>query len=127
MKALDAAIPGLAKVWREAIKPACGTTRRWPGSLVVTDESQRVYLDDGYHGKRFALNLVTMELAETVLHVSSGEWAAHGGPNHDEAVDAIPNGAAVITCEWSEYTRAFSMTVQVAKGAIPEQLAAAAA
>jgi hypothetical protein len=121
---LDQAIPGLADVWRQ-IKAACNTVQRTPKSLCIADEPRKMILDDGWIGRRFALDLRTMELSETVLHVSAEDGAAHGGDNHDRAVEGIPNGAAVIDCEYNDYHRSFLMTVTVAKGAIPAQLTAA--
>lgn len=120
---LDAALPGLSKVWKQ-IKATCGTSQRTPKSLTFTDAPQQMMLDDGYLGRRFALNLVTMELSEGSYHVSSGEWAVHAGSNNDQAIEGIPNGMAVIDCEWHDYYGVFMMTVQVARGAIPAQLSA---
>ncbi len=119
---LDGAIPGLAKLWTQ-IKAGTGTRCRAPKSLTITDDARPEYLNDGEMGRRYALDLRTMALSES-LSMSSGEWAAHGGSNHDEEMRGIQDGAALVSCVWHDYYRYFSITIQVAKGAIPAQLAA---
>ncbi len=119
---LDAVIHGLAAIWR-LIKADTNTKVRCPKGVTVTDEPQRLYLDDGQCARRYPLNLATMELGVGVS-VSSGEWAVHAGPNHTESIDGVPNAAAVIDCVWHDYFRYFSVTVTVAKGAIPAQMTA---
>jgi uncharacterized protein (TIGR03032 family) len=58
-----------------------------------------------------------------VLHVSSGEAACHAGPNNDQAVEDVPNGFALVDCEWHDFYGSFLMRIQVRPGAIPAQLA----
>jgi len=117
---LDAVIPGFSKVWKQ-IKAECGTKKRCPSSLTITDRAASMALNDSSLGQRFALDLQTMKLSGG-LHVSGGEWAIHSGDNHDKPVDGVPNAAAVISCEWNDFYGFFSIDIQVADGAIAKQL-----
>lgn len=81
---LDAAVPGLGNVWR-ALKAHVGTRCRCPKSLTIRETPVPVHLNEGECGARAALDLSSMTLAEP-RHISSGEWACHGGSNHDQAV-----------------------------------------
>lgn len=119
---LTTIIPGLDKVWKQ-IKAECGTKARTPKTVSITDASSPMYPDDASLCRRFALNIETMSLSGGI-HVSAGEWAVHAGPNHDEAVEGVGNGQALIDCEWNDYYGTFYMRIQVAKGAIPAQLTA---
>lgn len=119
---LDGIIPGLQKVWKQ-IKADCGTKKRCPSSVALTTRPASMYLDDASLGRRFALDLRTMELSDG-LHVSGGEWACHGGTNNDQAIDGVPDGAAVISCEWNDYHGYFSIDIQVAESALPKQIGA---
>lgn len=118
----EKALPGFAKLWK-ALKAETDTRCRAPKGITFTDEPQRLCLNDGELCRRFALDLRTMALSGA-LHVSGGEWAAHGGSNNDSAIDEIPDGFAVLDCVWHDYYRYFSVTLTVRKGAIPQQLAA---
>ncbi len=117
---LDALIPGFQKIWK-AIKADTGTSQRCPKTVTFTDTAQPMCLDDRSCGRRFALDLTTMQLSKSV-HVSAGEWAVHAGPNHDEALKGVGNGQALISCEWNDYYRSFYINIQVAPGSIPQQL-----
>ena len=119
---LDSMIPGLSKVWA-AIKAECRTSQRTPKSVTIADGPQAMMLDDGFLGRRFALDLATMTVSKGV-HVSGGEWACHAGKNHDEGLQGVPNGTALIDCEWNDVHRSFSMRIQVAVGAMPAQMTA---
>ena len=119
---LDAAIPGLAKVWRQ-IKDDIGSKIRCPKRLTVRDEAAEMYLIDGECGRRYALDLANMTLGG-YLPVSSGEWRCHAGPLHEERIEGVPNAAAVVEVSWHEYYRAAYLSIQVASGAIPAQLSA---
>lgn len=116
---LEVLLPGFKAIW-PTIKAACSTTQRAPKSVTFTDESSPAHLNDGECGKRFTLNLATMELGPA-QHISSGEWACHAGDNHDRAVVGVPSTHAVLVCVYHDYYRMFSMRVQVSK--LPEQLA----
>lgn len=118
----EKALPGFANLWKQ-IKAETGTRCRGPKGIEFRDEPTKLYLNDGELCRRFGLDLRTMELSDAV-HVSSGEWAAHGGANHDGEVGEIPDGCAVLDCVWHDYYRYFSVTVTVRKGAIPAQIAA---
>jgi hypothetical protein len=115
----EAALKGFTGLWK-AVKVETGTSQRNPKLLVLTDEPQDLYLDDGYVGKRWGLNLSTMELTQS-LHISSGEWACHAGSNNDRAVTNIPVGYANVTAVWSDHHRSFELTVQVALGRLLPQ------
>jgi hypothetical protein len=118
---LDQAVPGLGTVWRE-IKRRIETRVRCPNSLWLREEPAPMHLNDGESGCRFAVDLATMTLSDESLSASSGEWACHGGSNHDEAVDDVPGAAALVEVVWHDYYRYASLTLQVAPGALRRQL-----
>lgn len=119
---LDTIIPGLAEVWKQ-MKADCRTSQRTPKTVEVVDYGQKMCPNDTSCCRRFALDLRTMKLVGA-LHVSAGEWAVHGGDNHDKGVDGIGDGQALIDCEWNDYYKTFYMRIQVREGAIVPQLAA---
>lgn len=119
MSDVETLLPGFAKIW-PAIKAATLTTQRCPKRVVFTDRPESVCLNDGEMGKRFALNLETMTLSG-FLHISSGEWACHSGSNNDEEIRNLPLNIAVLTCEYHDYYRTFTMTVQVNPANMPKQ------
>lgn len=118
---IEKLLPGFRKIW-PVIKSACGTTQRCPKRVVFTDTPEPVILHDGEIGKRFTLDLATMELGQA-QHISSGEWACHAGDNHDRAVVGIPTTHAVLICDYHDYYRSFTVRVQVTK--LPEHLTTA--
>lgn len=122
IKKLDDAeklLPGFRKLWKQ-IKQECGTKQARPKSITFRDSPNKFIPHDHDLARRFALNLETMKLSPG-LHVSSGEWACHGGSNNDEAI-SVPSGMAVLNCSWSDYYRTFSIDIQVAPGCIPKQI-----
>ena len=120
MAELEVLLPGFKALW-PSLKAVCGSSQRCPKSVTFTDEPQALHLNDGECGKRFALDLATMELGPG-QHVSSGEWAVHAGSNHDAPVVGVPSTHAVLVCVWHDYYRSFSVTVQVKE--LPKQLKA---
>ncbi len=116
---IEVLLPGFKAVWPK-MKAACGTSQRCPKSVTFTDTPQQVFPDDHDCAKRFALNLESMDLSSSV-HISSGEWACHAGPNNDGAVHDVPGNQALITCTYNDFYRSFSMVVQVSK--LPAQIA----
>ncbi len=119
---LDAAIPGLAGVWR-AIKARIETTIRVPKSLVLRESAEPMQLsDNGESGRRYALDLRTMTLGDVERRVSGGEWACHAGSNNDSGVTGVPSSAAMVEVRWHEYYRYASLDVQVAPGVLARQL-----
>lgn len=119
---LDTIIPGLSEVWK-AIKADTRTKKRCPSSVAISTHPASMALNDSFSGRRYALDLRTMELSEG-LHVSGGEWACHGSTNNDQAIDGVPDGAAVLSCEWNDYYHVFSLDIQVAESAMPKQIGA---
>jgi len=119
---VDALLPGFKAVWKR-MKVECRTSQRCPKAVTFSDTPWPVYPNDYDSAKRFALNLETMALSESV-HISAGEWAVHAGPNNDGAVKDVPANMALITCTYNDFHRSFSMTIQVAK--LPEQVTAKA-
>lgn len=119
MADIEAVLPGFKQIW-PTIKAATGSSQRCPKSVVFTDSARPVYLNDGEMGKRFALDLRTMQLSNEVYHISSGEWACHGGPNNDREVTGIPDNMALLTVSWHDYYRTFTVEIQVNR--LPEQL-----
>jgi hypothetical protein len=122
---LDAAVPGLGRVWRE-LKERTGTRCRCPKSLVLREAPEAMHLNDGECGRRYALDLANMRLSDEALPVSSGEWACHGGPNHEEKIDGVPPGAALVELVWQDYHRYASLAIQVPPGSLRRLLPAAA-
>lgn len=114
-------LPGFSKLWK-AIKADTGTTQRAPKSFSFTDKPWPAIMNDGECGRRYALNLETMELSGR-LHMSSGDWGIPGVSNNDQAIESVPANAAVVTVIWHDYYRSFSVEFQVA--ALPAQLQAA--
>jgi hypothetical protein len=119
---LDTIFPGFAQVWRE-IKKDTGTKKRCPSFLHFTTTPSKMMPGDAYLGRRYALDLRTMKLSEG-LHVSGGEWACHAGSNNDQAIKGVPDGAAVLSCEWNDYYGVFTIDIQVAENAMPKQIGA---
>lgn len=119
---LDKAVPGLSVVWRK-IKQAAGTTIRVPKTLVLRDAAASLCLNDGEMARRYALDLATMALGGE-RQASSGEWAVHAGPNNDREVTDVPSTSAMVEFTWHEYYRYATLTLQVAPGALPQQLQA---
>jgi hypothetical protein len=111
--------PGFTELWRK-IKASCRTSVRCPKSVTVTDEPTAMYPDDDACARRFAVDLHTMAILGEV-HVSCGGWAI-SNRGQDKGVIAIPNGQAVVSCEWSDFHRYFSMTVEVPKGTLPAEI-----
>ena len=120
---LDAAIPGLAAV-RRAVKTRTQVQVRVPKTLTITDESRSMHLNDGESGRRFGLDLQTMELSEAALFVSSGEWTCHGGPQNTQPIGEAPNAYALVDCVWHDYYGTFLLTIQVRPGALARELGA---
>lgn len=118
MADVEALLPGFKKIWPE-IKSMTGTSQRCPKRVRFTNYPEKVYLNDGEMGKRFALNLATMEISGS-YHISSGEWACHGGSNNDQEVDEVPVNMAMVTCEYHDYYKMFTMTVQVNPANMPK-------
>lgn len=118
---LDTIIPGLQKVWKQ-IKRDTGTKKRCP-NVYLTTQPASVALNDNFLGRRYGLDLRTMELSNG-LHISGGEWACHGGSNNDQAVKGVPDGYALITCEWNDYYGIFTLDIQVAESAMPKKIGA---
>jgi hypothetical protein len=110
-------------VWRE-IKRRIDTSIRCPKSLWLRDTPAPMHLNDGECARRYALDLATMRLSDEALSVSSGEWACHGGSNHDEAVDGVPAASALVEIVWHDYYRNASLTLQVPPGSLRRQLSA---
>jgi hypothetical protein len=121
---LDQAVPGLGNVWRE-IKRRIETSIRCPKSLWLRDTPEPMHLNDGECARRYALDLATMTLSDKALSVSSGEWACHGGSNHDEAVGGVPVASALVEIVWHDYYRNASLTLQVPPGSLRRALSAA--
>lgn len=120
---IETLLPGFKAVWPK-MKAACATSQRCPKSVTFTDTPSPAYPNDYDCARRFALDLRTMELSQSV-HISCGEWATPGQKNNDGAVSDVPENMALITCTYNDYYRTFSMTVQVK--ALPKQLAGSAA
>ena len=118
---LDSILPGLDGVWK-AIRKKIDTKVRCPKRVYLTDEPNAVHMNDGESGRRFALELSRMELSDSNLSVSSGEWACHGGDNNDREINEIPNGFALVDAVWHDYYRYAVLTVVVAPGALTAQL-----
>ena len=112
--------PVARKLWKN-LKASCRTAQRCPKHVTVTDEPEGCYPNDNYCAARYAVDLTSGKLLGS-LHVSAGEWAMHAGSNNDQEVRDVPVNHALVTCEWNDYYRSFSMTVQVAKGMMPAQL-----
>jgi hypothetical protein len=117
---IETLLPGFRKIW-PAIKADTGTTQRCPKSVTFTDTVSPMVVHDFECGRRYALNLETMELSGR-LHVSGGDWAVHAGSNNDQEVRDLPGNAAVLSVTWNDYYRSFSVELQVAK--LPEALSA---
>ena len=103
------------KHWRviwNRIKADTGTSQRKPRSVSIMSDARQVILNDGECAKRFAVDMLTGELSERSLHVSSGEWACHGGSNNDQGVTGLPANTLVVTVIWQEYYRSLSLDVQ---------------
>lgn len=111
--------PGFANLWR-AVKKSTGTRVRCPKSVLVTDEPWSMCPNDSSCARRFAVDLATMKVLGE-RHVSCGEWAM-ANKGQDRAVVDIPAGQAVVSCEWNDYYRFFSMTVEVAPGTLAPQV-----
>ncbi len=105
-------LPGFKKAVWAHIKKITGTSQRGPKTLIVTDQPYAVMLNDGECGKRFAINLETMKVSPETYHISSGEWACHGGRNNDGEIQGVPSNMAVVTVEWQEYYRTMTVTIQ---------------
>ena len=118
---IEDALPGFKSLWKE-IKAETHSRVRSPRSVELSDKPERMCPDDSSCCRRFAVDLTGMRIVRSI-HVSAGEWACHGS-NRDEAVDEIPNGAALVDCEWNDYYRMFSIRVQVREGAISTKLLA---
>ncbi len=95
---------------------------RCPKSLWLRDEPAPLHLNDGESARRYALDLATMTLSDESLAVSSGEWACHGGSNHDLAVDSVLGAAALVEIVWHDCYQFAALTLQVAPGALRRQL-----
>jgi len=120
MSDIETLLPGFKSVWPK-IKAECGSTQRCPKRVCFIDKPEAVYPQDYDCARRFSLNLETMELVGSA-NISCGEWANHGGNNHDREVIGIPNNMALLTCTYNDYYHTFTMVVQVAK--LPEQISA---
>lgn len=118
---LDALVPGFSKVWKQ-IKAETGTKKRCPSSVSFTDQARPMCLNDSSLGRRFALDLVSMKLSAG-QHVSAGEWAVSASKNPDGALQGVPNGAALISCEWNDFYGFFSIDIQVSEGSVPKAMA----
>ena len=116
---LDNVIPGLANVWKQ-IKTQCGTKKRVP-TIILADYAEAMCPNDDSLCRRFALDITTMKLSAG-LRVSAGEWAVHASKNHDEGVEGIGNGQALLDCEWNDFHGFFTLRIQVAPGALPKQV-----
>lgn len=115
-KQAENALPGIRKLWK-AIKTDTGSRVRSPKTVVLQDVPAGMFPNDSSCCCRYAVDLERMQLVGKV-HVSAGEWAVHGGDNYDSAVDGVSDGKALVSCEWNDYYRFFSLTIQVAHGAI---------
>jgi hypothetical protein len=80
-----------------------------------------MYPNDSSSAARFVVNLATMTV-EGERHVSCGE-SATANSGQEKALVGIPSGKAVVSCEWNDYYRFFSMTVEVAPGTLKAQIA----
>lgn len=120
MADVEKLLPGFAKVW-PAIKAMTRTSQRCPKRVRFTTKPEGVYLNDGEMGKRFALNLETMQISGA-YHISSGEWACHAGSNNDQEVSDLPVNMALVTVEYHDYYKTFTMTVQVNEANMPKAL-----
>lgn len=114
---LNRIAPGFANVWR-AIKADTGSRARRPKSVEVTDQPRAMMPNDSSCAARYALDLRTM-LITSRRHVSAGECALMNR-GQEKAIAGIPAGQAVISCEWNDHYRFFSMTVEVAPGTLAE-------
>lgn len=121
---VETILPGFKGIWEEIKRIAGAPGFRCPKTVVFTTRPSRVYLDDGAHGSRFALNLRTMEISDETLSISSGEWACHGGSNNDQEVRDIPEGMALVTCDVHRYYRTFHMTLQINPANMPKGMMA---
>lgn len=118
--ALEAQWPGFGTLWRE-IKAATGTRCRAPKSVWVSDAPQRPCPNDDSCAARFAVDLSENRVLDSVpLHC--GEWVT-ANTNQHRTVSDIPSGLAIVTCEWNDYHRWFSMTVEVAPGTLRDERA----
>ncbi len=128
MADVEALLPGFKAIW-PTIKATCRTSQRCPKRITFTDTVVPVYLNDRECGKRFSLDLRDMSLSAG-LHISSGEWACFAGSNphsgtstnNDQAVDNIPTTHALLTCAYHDYSRYFTMIIQVNAANMPKQL-----
>ncbi len=120
MADIETLLPGFKKAW-DAIKKETGTKQRCPKTITFASDAMPMFLHDGFLGRRFTLNLETMEVGGGV-RVSSGEWAVHGGSNNDQALTDIPMNMALLDCSWNDYYRDFSIRVQVNPANMPKAL-----
>jgi hypothetical protein len=118
---LEAYWPGFRALWRN-LKAECTTNRRTPRYVTFTDEPTTMMPDDTDCARRFAVDLVSNKILDSV-HVSCGENAI-ANRGQEKAVRDIPAGTAVVSCTWNDYYRTFSMTVEVAPGTLKAPLAA---
>lgn len=116
---VEMAIPGFKKLWK-AIKAETGTKVRSPKSVTLSDKAEAMMPNDSSCCRRYAVDLTEMKIVGRV-HVSAGEWAATSS-NPDKAVNGVPDGAALIDCEWNDFYRFFSVRVQVREGAISTKM-----
>ncbi len=120
---VEAYWPAFRKAW-PAIKAECATSQRAPKHVHFSDEPRGMMPNDDSCALRFAVDIETGKVLARV-HVSCGESALMNR-GQEKAIAGVPEGALLVSCEWNDYHRTFSMEIQSAPGAINQPIAAPA-